>query len=494
MPALSTSWIHENLGNYQKTTYHIETPSTTSASPTLKRLRHISLEQDTPKKKRKMDEDEDSMGNLKDFVTYDDDNESDHDKIETDEHPESKWKNPELEDEYRDFCRTLAPEEQQHLCELEQELTQCMRETLKPLKYQILTTQAPLSIKMIMMGKLNKLLTYDKSTNDYTFELSTLQQLLQIPWGIYAELPINKNNCQSEIQTYLSQAMQFLNSVTYGQAHAKSQLLLELSRYLVNPSGQGFILGIKGPPGSGKTTLISKGLAHLLNRPFYRIDLGGAKHSDCLFGSRKVFDRSDVGDLVKIVTDTHCMNPIIFFDELDKVSMSDYGQELIDALNDLTDTTRNHAITDQYLGVPLDLSHAIFVFAYNSSDHLQETLKSRIHEIEIEPYSLTDKIRMAQQFFIPASCQKIGLESSLFHFNEDALKTIITRYTRQEAGVREMGRKIDEIILKINWIQLTDHGSSELINCYSHHHDQISVPIVDHQYQITPKIVNRLLS
>jgi len=392
--------------------------------------------------------------------------------------------------EYQDYIQQLPTEEYQQLKQIEQEIKKYTNENNKPLKYQILSSHAPIQTKALMIQKLNKLSIYDKNSGEYAYELSTLHQMIKIPWGSYVQLPITRTDSPAVIQDYLSNARQFLDSVTYGQHHAKSNLLLELSRYLENPTGQGFVLGVKGPPGSGKTTLISKGLAQVLNRPFFRIDLGGAKHSDSLFGTRKVFDRSDVGDLVRIVSDAKCMNPIIFFDELDKISISEYGYELINALNDLTDMTRNNEILDQYLGVSIDLSKAIFIFAYNSSEHIQETLRSRIHEIEVEPYTVDDKYKMSQSFLVPKACQKINMDVNSVSFTKEGIIKIIKHYTNQEQGVRELERKIDDIILKINWTRITHQAAHELSNYHFHSNLKISTSI---PCMVTDKIVDQLL-
>jgi ATP-dependent Lon protease len=479
-------------------------------TPRLKRLRKntatdIAEHNQPPRKKNKRiveasDDDADECGNLDGFVVYDlrphqlvkygelDEND------EIDENGEVDAKEPHIstvDEEYDHFVSGLKSSEKKQLKKLESELATYMQNNARPLKYQILTSSADFNTKLLMMEKFKQLSVYDKTSSEYAYELTTLNQLLKIPWGKYVNLPVNIDDDSQVVQNYLLEVMTFLESVTHGQSKAKSTLLLELSRYLENPSSQGFILGVKGPPGSGKTTLISQGLAKILNRPFFRIDLGGAKHSDSLFGTRKVFDRSDIGDLVKILINARCMNPIILFDELDKVSTSEYGHELLNALNDLTDTNRNQSIMDQYLGITLDLSKVIIVFAYNSSDHIPDTLRSRIHEIEIEPYTLQDKIIITNKFFIPRSCSKLNFDPSSIKFLDDAITSIVTNYTYMEEGVRELERRVDEIILKINWLKLTQNKThQELSDCYCK--DMSSIQLTN-PFVINKKVVNKLL-
>lgn len=469
--------------SYQKCTFVIrngnqpEVPSEPGTEePPLKRLRRGKDAGKDAGKDVKMDVDIDSdgdaYGNLKDFVVYDhppedtcsenlqDDGSVGPEPMETD--------SSSYDQDYVVYAKTLPLEEQIRLRQVERELSSYCQENTKPIKYQILSSMSSMETKMVMMDKLHKLELYDKSSTEYTYELSTLNLLLRVPWGKYQQLPITTNDQPEVIEKYLSDAMTFLEGVTFGQNQAKQKLMLEISRYLKNPDSSGFILGIKGPPGSGKTTLASLGLAKILNRPFARIDLGGAKHSDILFGTRKVFDRSDIGGLIKVLIEKQCMNPIIFFDELDKVSVSEYGQELLHALNDLTDPMRNMSITDQYLDMAFDYSRAIIVFAYNYSDQIPETLKSRIHEIEIEPYSITDKIAMVHRFFLNASCQKIKMDPTQISITDGAIKVIIDNYTDHEEGVRELARRIDELVLKIHWLKLTHETKNHtLMDCYS---------------------------
>jgi ATP-dependent Lon protease len=463
--------IYENTRSYQKCTVVIRNGSQQGDSteePPLKRLRRTKdvkpLKEDTDKS-----EDEDEYGNLKDFIVYDhppkDQGVPLDDPMTT---ADGQSTESTYDQDYADYVKNLPLDEQIRLRQIERELSSYCQENTKPLKYQILSSLSPMETKMVMMDKLHKLELYDKSSTEYTYELSTLNLMLKVPWGKYQQLPITTDDKPDVIEKYLSEAMTFLEGVTYGQHKAKQKLMLEISRYLKNPDSSGFILGIKGPPGSGKTTLASLGLARILNRPFTRIDLGGAKHSDILFGTRKVFDRSDIGGLIKVLIEKHCMNPIIFFDELDKVSVSEYGQELLNALNDLTDPMRNSSICDQYLDMSFDYSRAIIVFAYNYSDQIPETLKSRIHEIEIEPYSVDDKIAMVHRFFLNSSCRKIKVDPSQINITDGAIKVIIDKYTDHEEGVRELARRIDELVLKIHWLKLTQETKNHtLMDCYS---------------------------
>ncbi len=422
----------------------------------------------------------DHRGNLRDLIDYSYDSDSDS-NYSNEDHVD-----PNGHDQiYQSYLQTLNRSEQAKLKQLELELNQYNQSNNQPLKYRILMSSASIQVKSLALSKLVKLNQLDKSSSDYAYELNTLNYLLDLPWNKYIDLPISKTNEMTSIQHYLAESSRFLETVTYGQHKAKSTLLLKLARYLENPESSGFILGIKGPPGCGKTTLMNNGLAKLLNRPFFRVDLGGAKHSDSLLGTRKVFERSDLGDLTRFLIEGKCMNPVVFFDELDKVSLTEYGTEIINTLNDLTDKTRNNAIVDQHLGVALDFSKVIFVFAYNSSELVPLSLRSRIHEIEIEPYTVTDKIAMCNQFFLPKACRNLNFDSTQIQFEPTALKWLITQQDPPEEGARELERSLENIVEKISWGRLT--LGHEINDYHCGGLSQIQFPV-----KVTPKLIKQL--
>ena len=139
-----------------------------------------------------------------------------------------------------------------------------------------------------------------------------------------------------------------------------------MAQQIRNPSCQGGVIALYGPPGTGKTELIKKGIAKAMDKPFIFISLGGAQDSSYLDGHSFTYEGSIYGRIAQALIDAKCMNPIIYFDELDKVSNTDKGQEIINVLIHLTDYTQNSHFMDDYMdGIVVDLSRATFIFSFN---------------------------------------------------------------------------------------------------------------------------------
>merc|ERR1719262_1230068 len=159
------------------------------------------------------------------------------------------------------------------------------------------------------------------------------------------------------------------------------------------------VLGIQGPPGNGKTTLCRKGIAEALGRPFVQLSLGGATDASVLEGHSYTYVGSAWGRVVGLLMEAQCMNPVIFFDELDKVSDTPRGEEITGVLTHLTDHSQNMTFNDRYFeGIPLDLSQALFVFSFNDESRLNHVLKDRLTLIHTEGFDQSAKFQISREF------------------------------------------------------------------------------------------------
>ena len=204
------------------------------------------------------------------------------------------------------------------------------------------------------------------------------------------------------------------------------------------------------------TSLAKNGLSKCLTdsdgntRPFGFIPLGGSSHGSLLNGHNYTYVGSTWGRIVDILIDSKCMNPIIFIDELDKISKTEQGNELVGILTHLVDSTQNDCFQDKYFaGVNIDLSKALIVFSYNDPSSIDKILLDRIHRIKFNALTLEEKITICNNYIIPELYRTTDLNQDILYFTKDVIQFIIETYT-YEPGVRKLKEILFEIISDIN--------------------------------------------
>ena len=189
--------------------------------------------------------------------------------------------------------------------------------------------------------------------------------------------------------------------------------------------------------GNGKTTLVKEGISKVLNRPFAFIALGGASDSAYFDGHCYTYEGSHWGRIVQILQDSKCMNPVIYFDELDKISDTSKGDEIVHMLTHLTDPSQNSLFQDNYFpGIDLDLSKALFIFSYNDENKVNKILKDRMYVINTKGFKTEDKLRICKDYLLPELLTLFDFKKEEIIFEDEILKDIIEKYTGNEEGVR----------------------------------------------------------
>jgi len=239
-----------------------------------------------------------------------------------------------------------------------------------------------------------------------------------------------------------------LDQCTYGMHHAKQQFLQLIGKWVVNPGSMGTAIALKGPMGTGKTTLIKHGISKILNRPFAFITLGGAADGSYLEGHSYTYEGSTYGKIVDILIQSKASNPVIFFDELDKVSQSEKGSEVIGILTHLIDTTQNAQFHDKYFSeLDFDVSKCLFVFSYNDESLVNPILRDRMYTIEIPGYDKMEKVKIAREYLIPEIEKEYCMPD--IQWTSEIIEYLIEK-TEQEAGVRNLKRGLDTVYSKLN--------------------------------------------
>ena len=360
--------------------------------------------------------------------------------------------------------------------------------SITPLRFQLLTSNLNTDIKAIAIRKIENLSHMDPSSGDYYKTKNWVEGLLKIPFGIYKDLPVNiKNNSKEEITDYLLNANRILNNAVFGHKKAKCQILQIVSQWISNPQSKGSVFSIMGPMGNGKTTLVKEGIAKMINRPFEFISLGGATDSCYLDGHSYTYEGSIPGKIVEIVKKAKCMSPVIYFDELDKVSDTPKGEEIINLLIHLTDFSQNDHFNDKYYSnIPIDLSKALFIFSLNNLEKVNPILRDRMFMIQTNDLKDYEKLVIAKDYLIESIFKDIGVDSKDIIFSDNIIKYIIKSYS-QEKGVRNLKRAFQTIIGKINIIRITKRGSIKNL--------ELPFEINDFEFplNITEEIVNKLV-
>jgi ATP-dependent Lon protease len=272
-----------------------------------------------------------------------------------------------------------------------------------------------------------------------------------------------------KINSYMNSVTTVLDAAVHSHANAKKQVERIVAQWIAGNDNTGYVLGFEGAPGIGKTTL-AKGLANCLkddegnSRPFSLIAIGGDANSSSLVGHSYTYVGSTWGQIVQILMDKKCMNPVILIDEVDKISRTEHGKEIIGILTHLLDTSQNECFQDKYFsGIDLDLSKVLFILSYNDVDAIDKILLDRVHRIKFDNLSIEDKVEISNKHLLPEIYKKVGLEG-MIEFTPETLKFIIEEYTL-EPGVRKLKEKLYEIVGEINLEIMKSTASCATASC-----------------------------
>jgi ATP-dependent Lon protease len=334
-----------------------------------------------------------------------------------------------------------------------------------PYKISLINSNIPSAFKVHAIKKINSLECMDQSSGEYYKAKQWIDTFMKIPFGKYTSLPIKLNESkQDDIQSYMEDSIQQLNNIVYGLDDAKFQIIQMIGQWISNPKSIGNAIAIKGPMGTGKTTLVKEGVSKILNRPFAFIALGGATDSSFLEGHSYTYEGSIWGKIVEILINSKCMNPVIYFDELDKISDTPRGEEIVGILTHLTDCSQNDQFHDKYFsGIDFDLSRALFIFSYNDEDKVNSILKDRMYHIETKGYDNKEKNIIANKYMLPKIRDNVLFNPNDIVISDEVLEYINNKLTKKEKGVRNLKRCLEIIHTKINLYRLLK-PDTELFN------------------------------
>ena len=356
----------------------------------------------------------------------------------------------------------------------------------KPYRILILEADIPLDFKIVALKKISILESMEPSASEYFKLKGWIDSFMRLPFNKIYNLPVNINDGLNKCSDYMKEAVIILDNTVYGLNDAKLQIMQLVGKWISNPNAIGTAFAIQGPMGTGKTTLVKDGISKILNRPFALITLGGATDSSMLEGHGYTYEGSVYGKIVDILIQTQCSNPIIYFDELDKVSDTPRGEEIIGILTHLIDSTQNSQFQDKYFSeIDFDLSKALFIFSYNDESKINPILRDRMYRITTKGYNKKDKNIIAEKYLLPNICKQINFLKDDVVFENNVIDYIIENITEKEDGVRNLKRSLEIIYTKLNLYRLMPEPCS-LFN------DEKSFK-VELPFKVTCEIINKLI-
>jgi len=405
--------------------------------------------------------------------------------------------NPKKEHSSRFDTSTLPKDIQDHIKEKEEELNNNMLINGKAKEYIDNLVKIPFGKyrEEKIFKFINELI--QKINTKYKLELKNESDLLEYfktnnntdYYTLYQQF------CGYRIK-YLEYVDKTLDKCVYGHTQTKKQIKCILAQWLSGGIKKGVVIGIQGPPGVGKTTIIKGALAVCIvdfidynldedkpiedktkednqnklwikivdescnvKRPFCFISLGGSTNSSTLIGHNITYHGATSGDIVKSLKEAKYMNPILYFDELDKISKTEHGNEISSVLTHITDPAQNEHFSDRYFSeVKIDLSKCIIIFSYNDQTKIDRILYDRIQEIKLSAIPLLEKVEICKNFLIPEILDNMGYNKENIVLSNNELENIILGYT-YEAGVRKIKEKLNEVLRNYHLNRLINNQS-----------------------------------
>ena len=329
-----------------------------------------------------------------------------------------------------------------------------------PLRYNIINSKLSLATKSMILQRLDQFEEMTSDENEYHKLSKWINSLSKIPFNNYIKIELNLK--PNKVQKFLMESYSKLDQTIYGQYKAKNKIMQILAQWISNPNSMGQIIACEGPAGVGKTSLIKNGISSVLNRPFSFYALGGANDISVLEGHSYTYEGAIYGRLVEMLIETKVMNPIIFFDELDKISSDEKGNNIENLLIHLTDPAQNNSIQDKYFnGIEIDFSKCMIFFSFNDIYKINPILKDRLTIIKFEGYNINEKIIILKKYLLDDLITNVGLDKNDIIFNDNIIHFIINNYAGNEEGMRNTKRVFEELLLQINLLKLLSEKKSK---------------------------------
>jgi ATP-dependent Lon protease len=381
------------------------------------------------------------------------------------------------------YFNSLPTEKKHELNEHMTRLKNFGAESEVPLKFQIIALPVSEYTKNAVLKKVAAI--EDDSGESYKLK-NWMDAFLRVPFGKHVPLPVQLSDGKEKCSQFMRESRITLDRAVYGMAKAKTQIMQVLAQWIASPKSIGNVIALQGPAGVGKTSIARNGIAQALHRPFEFFSLGGASDVASFVGHSYTYEGSMWGRITDSLMQSKCMNPIMYFDELDKISGTPHGEEIASMLIHLTDRSQNTQFHDRYFaGIDFDMSQCLFVFSFNDINLVNPILRDRMQVIHCSGYSAKEKQSILQEYVWPDLLRRLNFHADDIKLTSEAVKFIVSEYSSKEEGVRTLIRTAEAIITRLNMLRIADEETMKVYKFYIK---------VDFPLQLNETIIKTLLT
>ena len=354
-----------------------------------------------------------------------------------------------------------------------------------PNKFRILELPIADYVKSTVIKKLSTLDEIQEQGGEGHKLRSWVDAFMRIPFGKTVPLPVTLTDGSQKCSEFMVKARAQMNKHIYAMEPAKLQIMQIIAQWIVNPGSVGNVIALQGPMGVGKTSFARNAIAEVLQRPFEFFTLGGASDIANYIGHSYTYEGSLWGRVADSLMHAKTMNPVLYFDELDKISTTPQGEEIVSMLIHMTDRSQNSQFHDRYFaGVDFDLSQCLFVFSFNDIDKVHPILRDRMTVIHCSGYTEKDKSVIVRDYIWKEILERLRFESDQIVLTDGAIKYLISEYSADEKGVRTLIRTIESMMTRINMLRIAKDDSMKDYKFYM----DIVFP-----FKITEDVVKKIL-
>lgn len=355
-----------------------------------------------------------------------------------------------------------------------------------PYKFKILELPISDYSKSLIIKKSNALSEMPPDSGESYKLKNWIDGLLRIPFGKTVPLPVKLEDGKEQCTKFMKNSRDIMDTAIYGMEGAKTQIMQIIAQWIVNPNSVGNVIALQGPMGVGKTSFAKNAIAKVLNRPFEFFSLGGASDISNYVGHSYTYEGSIWGRIADSLMHAKTMNPVFYFDEVDKISTTPHGEEITNMLIHLTDRSQNTQFHDRYFsGIDFDLSQCLFVFSLNDLEKVHPILRDRMTIISCNGYNEKDKKEILKGYIWPQLLERLRFSNEELEITDDGMKFLISEFSQDEKGVRTLIRTVESMVTRLNMLRVAD---SETTKNYSFYMD-VTFPL-----KIDEAVIRILLS